>query len=343
VLALRDDPRVDPRIKAVLGDLTTQALGDVASREELLAEANTPEALATRAAVERMLDSFDDETVVPSVGLGVSTIDVVSSPNGNTIRLQVVRPHSNTPLPCVYYIHGGGMANGSSYLGMYRAWGRLIANQGVVVVMVDFRNSVSPSSIPDVSPYPGGLNDCISGLEWVASHASEIGVDPTHVVVGGESGGGNLALATGMKLLREGRQDLVQGIYAMCPSIAGLWPQQRFPSSSQNNGLLLDLRDNRMRVSYGIESFEARDPLAWPAFATEDDVRGLVPTVISVNDCDPLRDEGIEFYYLLVRAGVRARCRNLIGTTHGLEIFTTICPEISTDTAVSIAKFAASA
>jgi len=58
-------------------------------------------------------------------------------------------------------------------------------------------------------------------------------------------------------------------------------------------------------MAYGIEAFDAKDPLAWPAFASEDDVRGLPPTVISVNECDPLRDEGIEFYRLLLRAGCR--------------------------------------
>jgi acetyl esterase/lipase len=92
-------------------------------------------------------------------------------------------------------------------------------------------------------------------------------------------------------------------------------------------------------MGYGIEEFEAGNPLAWPSFATEDDVRGLPPTVIHVNECDPLRDEGIEFYRLLVRAGVSARCRQAMGTTHGIEIFSIACPDVSYDTAASIAQF----
>ena len=47
---------------------------------------------------------------------------------------------------------------------------------------------------------------------------------------------------------------------------------------------------------------EKRNPLAWPGFANEDRVKGLVPTMISVNECDPLRDEGINFYRMLLRA-----------------------------------------
>ena len=92
-------------------------------------------------------------------------------------------------------------------------------------------------------------------------------------------------------------------------------------------------------MSYGIEEFEKRNPLAWPGFATGEDVRGLPPTMISVNECDPLRDEGIGFYRLLLREGVEARCRQVMGTMHGTEIFPIACPEISRDTARSIAEF----
>ena len=73
--------------------------------------------------------------------------------------------------------------------------------------------------------------------------------------------------------------------------------------------------------------------------ASDDDVRGLVATVISVNECDPLRDEGINFYRLLLSAGVPARCRQVMGTSHGTEIFTIACPEISRDTARDLAAF----
>jgi hypothetical protein len=45
---------------------------------------------------------------------------------------------------------------------------------------------------------------------------------------------------------------------------------------------------------------------------------------------DPLRDEGISFYRLLMHSGVRARCRQVMGTIHGTEIFPTCCPDIST-------------
>jgi acetyl esterase/lipase len=341
--SINDDPRIDPRVKAVLAMIPTAPQPDVEDREQMLAAMSTPEATAVRAQLEASLNMIDDETIAPRLGLEVSTIEIESRPDANTIRLQVIRPESDVALPCVYYIHGGGMASLSCYLGMYASWGRMIANRGVCVVMVEFRNCVAPSTVPEVAPFPAGLNDCVSGVKWVVEHAGEIGVDPGHVVVAGESGGGNLTLATGMRLLRDGDIGLIRGLYALCPYIAGEWPQDRFPSSIENDGILLHLHNNTGRIGYGIEEFEAGNPLAWPSFATVDDVRGLPPTVISVNECDPLRDEGIEFYRLLLAAGVAARGKVQLGTMHGQEIFSIACPDVSADTAASIADFARTA
>ena len=336
---ITDDPRIDPRIKALMGAMPDLTMGDVADRAALLDQANDPEALVQAKQMTAMLDLIDDENIAPSAGLDIRTRSSCPSPTATRSRSSSSGRGRTTPLPCVYYIHGGGMASMSCFLGMYRSWGRMIANQGVAVAMVDFRNCVTPSSAPEVEPFPAGLNDCVCGLKWSwptpASSASTrrtswwraraaAGISPWPPACGSSS---------------DGDLGLIRGLYAMCPYIAGSWPQDRFPSSIENNGILLDLHNNRGAVGYGIAAFEAKNPLAWPAFATEDDVAGLVPTVISVNECDPLRDEGIEFYRLLLRAGVPARCRQVMGTIHGTEIFSVACPDISRETAASIAQF----
>lgn len=338
---LASDPRIDPRLKALLGAWPDRPpAGDIASREALLAEANTPEALAGEAAMAGFFELCGSEANAPSTGLSIRRDSFVSAPDGNEIQVAIIRPEGGETLPCVVYLHGGGMQSMSCFNGMYQAWARIIAAQGVAVVTVDFRNALRPSSAPEVAPFPAGLNDCVSGVKWVAANAKALNIDPDRIVVAGESGGGNLTLATGLKLLREGEIGLIKGLYAFCPYIAGMWPHPDNPSSVENNGILLELHNNRGAMAYGIEAFERRDPLAWPGFATEADVAGLPPTVISVNECDPLRDEGVNFYRLLLRAGVPARCRQVMGTTHGAEIFSIACPEISRDSAADLARFA---
>jgi acetyl esterase len=336
---IADDPRIDPRIKALLGAMSMPPSPNVASREELLEKANGAGAQAAAATIKNFMDMCDNEHIAPSTGLTITTHEFDSTPDGNTIKIQLIQSESAEPLPCVYYIHGGGMQTMSCYDGNYRAWGKIMAAQGVTVAMVDFRNSITPSSAPEVAPYPAGLNDCISGLQWIVDHAAELNIDSTRIIVAGESGGGNLTLATGLRLKQEGRLDLIHGLYALCPYIAGTWPLDENPSSIENNGILLDLHNNMGAMSYGIEELEKRNPLAWPGFAKGEDVRGLPPTMISVNECDPLRDEGIGFYRLLMREGVEARCRQVMGTAHGTEIIPVVCPEISRETARSIADF----
>lgn len=336
---LATDRRLDPRLLVMLGSIPPQEPSGAATREELVARANSPEAVAQREAMSGFLDMLDNEDVAPSTGLTVTVHEFVSSPDGNTIKIQLIRPDGDGLQPCVYYIHGGGMQTLSAFDGMYRSWGRIIAAQGVAVAMVDFRNALTPSSAPEVAPFPAGLNDCVSGLKWVAANAEALGLDAGRMIIAGESGGGNLTLASGMKLLADGDIGLVRGLYALCPYIAGQWPQDRLPSSIENEGILLSLHNSDGALAYGIEELERGNPLAWPLFATESDVQGLPPTFISVNECDPLRDEGIEFYRLLLRAGVPAQCRQVMGTSHGTEIFAIACPDVSRETAASIARF----
>ncbi len=335
---VQDDPRIDPRLKAMLKAMPATALPEVPDRETLLAIA--AETIKAMAEAPRP-DLAPYEAAAPSKGLDIRTLTIPSQPDGNSINLQIIKPEGPGPYPCVYYIHGGGMMMSSCYEPYMTAFGRLIAHQGVAVVQVDFRNSLYPSSVPEVAPFPAGLNDCVSGLRYVASHGAELGIDPARIIVAGESGGGNLSLATAIKLKRDGDLGLLQGIYVMCPCIAGEWPGGEGTSADRNDGIMMTRPSNYMAMAYGIDELTSRNPLAWPGFASEADVAGFPPTIINVNECDCLRDDGVAFYRLLLRAGVSARCRELMGTTHATEIGVIVCPEISRDTARELAQFAA--
>lgn len=234
------DTRLDPRIKKYFAGMPLGAeKPNVSSREELLAQENSPAALAALERQTALFDSMDSEEIAPSAGLSVRTETLTSSPDGNTIKIRYIRPDNDETLPCVYYIHGGRMEMSSCYEGNYKTWGRMIAAKGVAVAMVEFRNSVHPSSVPEIAPFPAGLNDCISGFKWVHANATTLKMDAERIIVAGESGGGNLALAVGMKLKQDGEVGPIKGIYSLCPYIAGEWPQPQYPSSIENEGIVL--------------------------------------------------------------------------------------------------------
>mmetsp|Transcript_41918 Transcript_41918/g.82942 ORF Transcript_41918/g.82942 Transcript_41918/m.82942 type:complete len:98 (+) Transcript_41918:882-1175(+) len=78
--------------------------------------------------------------------------------------------------------------------------------------------------------------------------------------------------------------------------------------------------------------------MAWPIFAEPKDLAGLPPTLVSVNDCDPLHDEGVAMYHKLRAAGVAVQARVAMGTCHAAELFFAM-PEVSRATADAMACF----
>ena len=71
------------------------------------------------------------------------------------------------------------------------------------------------------------------------------------------------------------------------------------------------------------------------------DLEGLPPHVISVNELDPLRDEGLAYYRKLVRAGVPTSSRTVNGTCHaGDVLFVNVMPEVFQASLDSLRSFA---
>jgi acetyl esterase/lipase len=277
----------------------------------------------------------------PIIGVERSS-EVIEGVDGNDITLHIHRPEGVDGLvPGVLHTHGGGMVMLSAAGPLYSRWRDELAAAGLVVVGVEFRNGAGALG---PNPFPAGLNDCNSGLEWMNENREALGIDT--LILSGESGGGNLALANALLAKREGRLDHFDGIYALCPYISNAYAHkdQPLPSLVENDGYFL--RSDMMGTLSAIYTPDdplSRDPLAWPYHATVGDVSGLPPTVISVNELDLLRDEGLAFYRTLVRAGVPAVSRTVNGTTHaGDVIFRAAIPEVYLATIRDIHSFATS-
>jgi acetyl esterase/lipase len=96
-----------------------------------------------------------------------------------------------------------------------------------------------------------------------------------------------------------------------------------------------------MAEVYDPGAANARNPLAWPYFATDDDLRGLPPHVISVCELDPLRDEGLAYHRKLLAAGVDSTGRMVLGVVHaGDIIFRGALPDVYAATVEDVHRFA---
>ena len=127
---------------------------------------------------------------------------VVPGPAGaSDPSVRVYRPRDRSgPLPCLYWIHGGGYLFGSALTDDPRL-ARWADELACVVVSIDYR--LAPEH-----PYPAPLDDCYAGLLWVAQHADELGIDPQRIAIGGASAGGGLAAALVLLARDKGEVDV---------------------------------------------------------------------------------------------------------------------------------------
>jgi acetyl esterase len=337
--ALRDDPRADPRMIAALAPL---GMADVLPPSPIHADTPIEAILDFVAEMEPNLDALPMSQlgeVVPVEGVTSST-EVIRGIDGNDITLYIHRPAGErSPLPAVLHLHGGGMVFLEAAGPGYVRWRDELAATGLVVVGVEFRNGAGKHG---PFPFPAGLNDCSSALQWLGAHRDDLGVSA--IIVSGESGGGNLTLATALKANRDGQVGLIDGVYAQCPYISNAYAHKRpdLVSLYENDGYVIDCRQaGALAKAYDPDGANARNPLAWPLHAQRSDLEGLPPHVISVNELDPLRDEGLAYFRMLLDAGVSAIGRTVNGTCHAADcLFVTAMPEVYRSTIRDIKSFA---
>lgn len=344
---LRTDSRIKPRLRETLAAYGLDAWAEPPGLTRAHPLATVAEAVgqmheAFNGLYEALPNDLpgDDDTSV------TSTSHMITGADGNEMELRVYRPAGvGGPLPCTVYIHGGGMTILDTFAKVHTRWCHDLAATGMVVVGVDFRNAWTDAGL---NPFPAGLNDCSSALAWTHDHRADLGI--TSVVLQGESGGGNLVLATALRAKRDGRLNHVQGVFASVPYISGgyAWSDERkhaeLPSMIENDGYFLNCAGMDLLVHvYDPAAGNAENPLAWPYFATPEDLAGLPPHVITVNELDPLRDEGMAYFRKLAAAGVQVTGRVNLGLVHGAElIFRQAVPEDYFAAISDIRRFAGS-
>jgi len=338
-MTLRDDPRADPRMIAAMEPF---GLADPPEDAPVDSESPIDALLEYVTAAEEGFEALFDELVggMPAVDGVTRSVEVIKGVDGNDVTLYVHRPDADgAALPGVLHVHGGGMVLLEAAGAAYVRWRDELAATGLVVVGVEFRNGGGKHG---AHPFPAGLNDCTSALRWVIDNRSQLGIST--LVVSGESGGGNLTLATTLKAKRDGLMDQIDGVYAMCPYISNAYasPPPELTSLYENDGYFLTCQMmGGLAKVYDPLGDHATDPLAWPSHATVDDLTGLPPHVISVNQLDPLRDEGLAYYRKLLDAGVSAVSRTVNGTCHaGDLIFRVAMPDVFFATVRDIKGFA---
>lgn len=224
------------------------------------------------------------------------------------VRIRVYRPgeeRPGDPAPALVYLHGGGWTLFS--LDTHdRVMREYAARSGATVIGVDY--ALSPEA-----KFPLALEQTIGTVEWLRVHGSELDIDASRMGVGGDSAGGNLAVATALRLRDSGKGELLRAILL---NYAALDSECTSRAVAQFGGPAFMLAGEEMRqfwANYLTSAEEAKDPYACPAHA---DLRGLPPAFLTIAECDLLAEQNLAFADALRRAAVETEAVVYPGATH---------------------------
>jgi acetyl esterase len=231
----------------------------------------------------------------------------------NGIRLRLHRPVAGAVLPVMLYIHGGGWTLFSIDT-HDRIMREYAARAGVAVVGIDY--SLSPEH-----KFPVALNECSAALDWIAAHAARLDLDAERVIIGGDSAGANLSVATCL-LRREAGRSLPA---AMILNYGAFAPEHT-PSYARFGQGDYSLEADEMDIfwdNYVADPAQLANPLVAPLRA---DLSGLPPTFLAIAECDILADCNHGFAARLTEAGVAVESHAYAGATHSFLEAMSIAP-----------------
>ena len=258
-----------------------------------------------RAAAEAMLSGIE----VPE-NPNVTTEDrTIPGPQGEPdVNVRIFRPVNATgTLPGIYFIHGGGMILGN-VAGEAPTATKICDEVGAVVVSVEYR--LAPED-----PHPAPAEDCYAGLQWMAAHAEDLGVDPDRLGVYGASAGGGLTIAVALMARDRGGPALkfMMPIYPMI--------DDRNETESSNEIVDIGIWDRAGNVEAWAWYLGGKPADQYAAPTRAEDLAGLPPAFIDVGTVDLFRDEDIAFAQRLMAAGVPTELHIHPGSYHAAETF----------------------
>eukprot|EP00211_Chloroparvula_japonica_P005005 CAMPEP_0119125702 /NCGR_PEP_ID=MMETSP1310-20130426/4888_1 /TAXON_ID=464262 /ORGANISM="Genus nov. species nov., Strain RCC2339" /LENGTH=858 /DNA_ID=CAMNT_0007115797 /DNA_START=87 /DNA_END=2660 /DNA_ORIENTATION=- len=249
--------------------------------------------------------------LVPLFGPGGNSYGPFEHRVNDNVVVHVYKPVEDpgAPVPVVLWLHAGGFVIGSHDRTHMAVARDLVEASGAVVVLVGYR--LAPEH-----PYPAALRDAEAAYEWLAAHTEELCVDPSRIVVAGDSAGGTLA--TQLALFArdaEGRlpHPALQALFYPWLDLSCSGPSvETFAEAPLLPAALLKW----MALQYLGEDWAAKgkDPAVSPLHVANH--TKLPPAFIRSAQIDPLASDGQMYAGMLKSSGVEVDFAEIPGLPH---------------------------
>ncbi|MFE6942041.1 alpha/beta hydrolase [Streptomyces chartreusis] len=249
------------------------------------------------------------------------------------VQVRIVKPvGSQGSLPVVLYVHGGGwvLGNAGTHDRLVR---ELAVGAQVAVAFVEYDRS------PEAK-YPVAIEQAYATARWITEKGAEEGLDASRLAVAGDSVGGNMTAALTLMAKQRGDVTFVhQSLY---------YP---VTDASQNTESYREFADGPFLTAkamawfwdcYTTDPAQRTEITASPLWASLDDLQGLPPALVIVDQNDVLRDEGEAYAAKLIQAAVPTMSIRINGTLHDFMMLNPLRPTQATTAAMELAIHALS-
>jgi acetyl esterase/lipase len=199
----------------------------------------------------------------------------------------------------ILYLHGGGWIIGSP-LTCRRLNSAIAIATSTKILSLDYR--LAPEH-----PFPTPLEDCVNAYKWLLSN----GFKSDHIIIAGDSAGGNLTLTTLLKI-RDLGIDLPAGAICLSPATDLTLADDSYFKNAETDPVLADIGIFWWKVAY-IAGEDPRNPFISPLFA---DLKGLPPILIQASSCEILYSDATRIVEKAKKAGTNATLQAWDDMTH---------------------------
>ncbi|MFI6495011.1 alpha/beta hydrolase [Streptomyces sp. NPDC050564] len=308
--------------------MTVQSAGSLVLEpaSQQLADATSKPPFLYELGPEKARKVLDDIQAEPIDKLSVDSEWITVPAEVGDVRVRVVRPqNAASPLPVVLYMHGGGwiLGNADTHDRLVR---ELADGVRAAVVFVEYARS------PEAH-YPVAIEQGYATAQWIVREGAAHGLDPDRMAVAGDSVGGNMTAA--LALMAKERGDVRFVHQSMYYPVTNADMDTKSYSDFATGYFLTAKAMEWFWDAYVPERSQRSEITASPLKADLDQLAGLPPAFLLVDEADVLRDEGEAYAAKLRAAGVDVTTVRYDGITHDFMMLNPLSDTHATRAAVA--------